>query len=216
MCRMRSVLLTVVLFLSAITASAQNTPITLNFSGSGLGNSSGPILAGQGTLSPYGAALIVVTGVAGGDGIDLSFTITSNNQSGDILSASAVGQLGSNVITGTATILQGLGQFANFTGSFTFSINAPFSPTAGVVSFTVTGSGTLTAPPACNNFSLSAGGQAFSPGGGTGFVDVIAPQSCVWNTANVPSWVSAGTRAPDLPTSATSWLPTADRRGARR
>ena len=58
----------------------------------------------------------------------------------------------------------------------------------------MTGSGTLTAPPACNNFSLSAGGQAFSPAGGTGFVNVTAPQSCTWNTSDAPSWVSVTTQ----------------------
>ena len=133
MCGKRSVFLAVALLVAAVIASAQSTPITLNFSGSGLGNSSGPILAGQGTLSPYGSALVAITGVADAGGISLSITITGNNQSGDILVASAEGQLGSNVISGTATVLQGLGQFANFTGSFTFSINAPFSSTAGVV-----------------------------------------------------------------------------------
>ena len=194
MCGKRSVFLAVALLVSGVAASAQSTPITLNFSGSGLGNSSGPILAGQGTLSPYGSVLLAITGVADPGGINIAFTITSNNQNGDILYASAEGQLGSNVITGTATVLQGLGQFANFTGSFTFAINAPFSSTAGVVNFTMTGSGTLTAPPACNNFSLSAGGQAFSPAGGTGFVNVTAPQGCTWNTANVPSWVSGTTQ----------------------
>ncbi len=188
----RSVILAVAVMALGMAARAQNTAVTLNFSGSGIGNSSGPILSGQGTFAPYGPALIAITGAAVGGGINVAMTITRNNQSGDLLTASGVGQLGSNAITGTATVQLGLGAFTNFTGSFTFSINAPFSATAGLVNFTMTGSGTLTAPPACNNFLLSAGGQAFSPSGGTAFVNVTAPQTCVWNTTGAPSWVSIG------------------------
>ncbi len=48
----------------------------------------------------------------------------------------------------------------------------------------------LTQPPPVCNYALSAGGQAFSPAGGTGTLGVTVPNGCDWSVSGVPSWVT--------------------------
>ena len=121
------------------TASAQ-TAITFSFTGPGTGNGSTFSLAGSGTLTPYGATTIAITGgLANG-----SFTVASVATFGDgsTLSFSASPSVMQNMYSGTATITSGTGRFAGATGFFTFVVTVS-SGANGTFSFTDTGSGTI-------------------------------------------------------------------------
>lgn len=176
-------------FFAAAIASGAQTQVSLSFSGSGIGNTSGISLAGEGSMTPYGSGNIAITGVPTASGPNISITVALNNGN-DIVTAVGVGHLGTNAITGTATVIPGLGVFAGITsGTFDFTINAPFGPTAALVNFTMTGSGTLSIGPACT-YTLSVGGQAFSAAGGTGNIGISAPQGCAWSASDIPSWIT--------------------------
>jgi hypothetical protein len=175
-----------------MAATAQTTQISLSFTGSGLGSTSGVSLAGEGTMTPYGSGPIAITGVPTGNTINLAFTITLNNGN-DIITAIGSGQFGTNVITGSATFYPGSGVFTNImTGTFEFSINAPFGTGPTIVNFTMAGSGTLSSQSTCT-YTLSAGGQAFAAAGGTGSIGITAPQGCTWSASGAPGWITSST-----------------------
>jgi uncharacterized protein (TIGR03437 family) len=123
-------------------ADAQSmTSTTLSFTGSGSGNSSSLSLNGSGTLAPYGSATVAITGGGGSKSLSLTFAFTLAD--GDTLNASGPGSTGPDQISGTATVGGGTGAFAGATGSFSYSISAPFGTTSSSVQFTLTGSGTI-------------------------------------------------------------------------
>ncbi len=49
--------------------------------------------------------------------------------------------------------------------------------------------GGVTASAQCS-YALNAGGQAFTPAGGSGSILVTAPQGCAWNVTGTPGWVT--------------------------
>src|SRR5579871_2302093 len=175
----RSAIFALTLFLSAgITASAQSTALTLSFTGTGNGSSAGFLLNGTGTITPLGSTRIQVNGTPVGATTSISFEFFVQDNS--TLSAEAQVPTAPGTLTGTATINGGTGAYAGATGSFTFSLTAPFG--AQILPFTLTGSGQLGQGAICG-YVLDRGGQAFTAAGGAGTVNIGTATGCPWSLA---------------------------------
>ena len=185
----RSAIFALTLFLSAgITASAQSTGISLSFTGTGNGSSAGFLLNGTGTITPLGSTRIQVNGTPVGASTSISFEFFVQDNS--TLAAEATITTTPGTLTGTATIDGGTGAYAGATGSFTFTLTAPFG--SQILPFTLTGSGQLGQGAICG-YVLDSGGQAFPATGGTGSVNITTATGCPWSLAGAPSWVTNAT-----------------------
>ncbi len=185
----RSAIFALILFLSAgITVNAQSTGLTLSFTGTGNGSSAGFLLNGTGTISPLGSARIQVNGTPEGASTSISFEFFVQDNS--TLSAEAQVTTASGTLTGTATINGGTGAYTGATGSFSFTLTAPFG--SQILPFTLTGSGQLGEGAICG-YVLDSGGQAFPATGGTGSVNITTATGCPWSLAGAPSWVTNST-----------------------
>ena len=181
----RSAVFALILFLSAgITASAQSTGLTLSFTGTGNGSSTSFLLNGTGTVTPLGSTRIQVNGTPEGAITSLSFEFFVQDNS--TLSAEAQVVTAPSTLTGTATINGGTGAYAGATGSFSFTLTAPFG--SQILPFTLTGSGQLGQGAICG-YVLDSGAQAFTAAGGTGTVNITTATGCPWSIAGAPSWV---------------------------
>jgi len=159
----------------AISDARAQAPITnqisIDASGAGTGNeTNGLNLPGAGTMTPFGNITVLVTTppFPGSTTVPVTFTFTFAN--GDTLAATSTG-LAQKVVTGTATISGGTGQFQAATGSFQYTLAGQSGTNA---MFTLTGSGSVTSTvpagpvglsPGALNFSGIAGGD--SPGSQT-------------------------------------------------
>lgn len=182
--RQRSAIFALILFLSGgVTASAQSTALALSFTGTGNGSSTSFLLNGTGTLNPLGSARIQVNGTPEGAVTSVSFEFFIEDNS--TLSAEAQVATASGTLTGTANINGGTGAYAGATGSFTFSLSAPFG--SQILPFTLTASGQLGQGAICG-YVLDSGGQAFPATGGTGTVNITTAAGCPWSLAGAPSW----------------------------
>lgn len=121
------------------TASAQ-TAINFSLTGTGTGSINSFSLTGNGTFTPYGQTSISVTGGSQGGAFGVTFTVTFADQS--TWTATSTPKISQNVISGTATITSGTGDFAGATGSFTYTTTIT-AKTGNGLSFTCTGSGTV-------------------------------------------------------------------------
>ncbi len=185
----RSAIFALILFLSAgIPVSAQSTGLTVSFTGTGNGTSAGFLLNGTGIITPLGSTRIQVNGVPEGAITSISFEFFIQDNS--TLSAEAQVPTTPNALTGTATINGGTGAYAGATGSFTFTLTAPFG--SMILPFTLTGSGQLGQGAICG-YVLDSGGQAFPATGGTGTVNITTAAGCPWSLAGAPSWVTNAT-----------------------
>lgn len=185
----RSAIFALTLFLSAgITVNAQSTGISLSFTGTGNGSSTSFVLNGTGTVTPLGSTRIQVNGTPEGAFTSLSFEFFVQDNS--TLSAEAQVATAPATLTGTATINGGTGAYAGATGSFTFTLAAPFG--SQILPFTLTGSGQLGEGAICG-YVLDSGGQAFPAAGGTGTVNITTATGCPWSLAGAPSWVANAT-----------------------
>ncbi|MDP9112787.1 MAG: hypothetical protein M3O20_03805, partial [Acidobacteriota bacterium] len=183
--RQRSAIFALILFLSGgVTASAQSTALALSFTGTGNGSSTSFLLNGTGTVNPLGSARIQVNGTPEGAVTSVSFEFFIEDNS--TLSAEAEVATASGTLTGTANINGGTGAYAGATGSFTFSLTAPFG--SQILPFTLTGSGQLGQGAICG-YVLDGGGQAFPATGGTGTVNITTAAGCPWSLAGAPSWI---------------------------
>jgi uncharacterized protein (TIGR03437 family) len=151
---------------SASALLAQTTPVTLSFKGGGTGNGGGLHLTGSGTVTPFGAANITITGDIGN--LYIVISPQDNVQCGqgtaimtDQIYAGSSGNAGVETISGTATVTGGTCNFLDATGSFTYTITAPLSTSAASVSFKMSGSGTVT----FNKAALTDGYPIAGPGG---------------------------------------------------
>ncbi len=186
----RSAIFALTLFLSAgITARAQSTALTLSFTGTGIGTPLAFFLNGTGTLTPLGSARLSINGVPTGSTTSLAFAFLFPD--GSTLAAAAAATPAPGTLTGTTTITGGTGAFAGSTGSFTFSIAAPFD-TSQTLPFTFTGSGALGEGAICA-YVLDSGGKAFPPAGGTGNVNITTAAGCPWSLSGPASWVTNAT-----------------------
>ncbi len=185
----RSAVFALILLLGAgITLNAQSTAIALSFTGTGNGSSAGFTLNGTGTFTPLGPARIQINGTPVATSTSLSFEFFVQDNS--TLSAEAVVTTAPGTLTGTATINGGTGPYAGATGTFTFSLVAPFG--SQVLPFTFTGSGALGQGAICT-YALDSGGEAFSAAGGTGAVNITTAAGCSWSLLGPPSWVTNAT-----------------------
>ncbi len=185
----RSAIFVLTLFLGAgITVNAQSTAITLSFTGTGNGSSGGFFLNGTGTFTPLGSGRLQVTGIPAGSSTSLAFAFLTQDNS--TLAAEATVTTTPGTLTGTATISGGTGAYAGATGSFTFTLTAPFG--SQVLPFTLTGSGQLGEGAICG-YVLDSGGRAFPAAGGTGTVNITTAVGCPWSFFGAPSWVTNAT-----------------------
>jgi hypothetical protein len=136
------------------TASAQ-TAISFSLTGTGTGTINSFSLTGNGTFTPYGQTSISVKGGSQGGAFGVTFTVTFADQS--TWTATSTANVSKNVISGTATITSGTGDFAGATGSFTYTATIT-AETGGALSFTVTGSGTVTTGQIYYFSDLASGG----------------------------------------------------------
>ncbi len=184
----RSAIFALTLLLGAGSgAHAQSTGLTLSFTGTGNGSSAGILLNGTGTLTPLGAARLQVTGVPTGSTTSISFEFLLGDATAT-LSAEAAATSSAGTLSGTATINGGTGAYAGATGSFTFSITAPFG--SPILPFTFTGSGALGQGAICT-YALDSGGAAFPAAGGNGSVNITTATGCPWSMAGAPSWITS-------------------------
>src|SRR5208282_5945729 len=121
------------------TASAQ-TAISFSLTGTGTGSINSFSLTGSGTITPYGQTTIAVTGGSQGGSFGVTFTVTFPDQS--TWTATSTPTVSKNVVSGTATFNSGKGTFAGATGSFTYYTTIT-AKTGNSLSFTCTGSGTI-------------------------------------------------------------------------
>ncbi|HSR05629.1 MAG TPA: hypothetical protein VLM42_00645 [Bryobacteraceae bacterium] len=185
----RSAIFALTLFLGAgITANAQSTAITLSFTGTGNGSSAGFFLNGTGTFTPLGSARLQITGIPAGSSTSLAFAFLLQDNS--TLAAESAATTGPGTLTGTANITGGTGAYAGATGSFSFTLTAPFG--SQILPFTLTGSGALGEGAICG-YVLDSGGQAFPAAGGTGTVNITTATGCPWSFAGAPGWVTNAT-----------------------
>ena len=91
------------------------------------------------------------------------------------------------------------GMTATVTGQIAFSPVSSLSMTLTVAGTATFGSDTLTLgalsaqiqlPASGCNSTVSPGGQAFGPMGGTGSINITTSPGCPWGVFNVPSWVA--------------------------
>lgn len=185
----RSAIFALTLFLSAgISADAQSTALTLSFTGTGNGSSAGFLLNGTGTVTPLGSTRIQVNGTPVGSNTSISFEFFVQDNS--TLAAEATVATTPGTLTGTATIDGGTGAYAGATGSFTFTLTAPFG--SQILPFTLTASGQLGEGAICG-YVLDSGGQAFPATGGTGTVNITTATGCPWSLSGAPVWVANAT-----------------------
>ena len=136
-------------------ANAQ-TAFSFSMSGTGTGTLSSFSLQGSGTISPYGLTSATVTGGSQSGSFGITFQVTFPD--GSTWSATSAPTRTKNVITGTATITSGTGIFAGGTGSFTYTTTIT-SDVSGNLTFTTTGSGTMSTASESYYFShLAFGG----------------------------------------------------------
>src|SRR5271165_3879183 len=135
-----------------VPANAQSSlPITLNFSGTGIAGSQVEVLSASGSISPLGPAKVTITVDGGDPNYALIFNfIGGADANGNAPTLSAFGPAirpspDSPLLKGAAKINDGTGRFATAGGSFQFIVNAPNPGASQSFSFTLTGSGTLTA-----------------------------------------------------------------------
>jgi len=186
----RSAILAFTLFLSlGIAADAQSTALTLSFTGSGIGTSLGFFLNGNGTLAPIGTARLSINGVPTGSTTSLAFAFLFPD--GSTMAAAAAANPAPGTLTGTATISGGTGAFAGATGSFTFSVAAPFG-TSQTLPFTLNGSGALGQGAICA-YVLDTGGEAFPAAGGAGSVNITTAAGCPRSLSGPAGWVTNAT-----------------------
>jgi len=186
----RSTIFALTLLLSiGLAANAQSTALTLSFTGTGIGTPLGFFLNGTGTLTPLGSARLSINGVPTGSTTSLAFAFLFPD--GSTMAAAAAATPAPGTLTGTATITGGTGAFAGATGSFTFSIAAPFD-TSQTLPFTFTGSGALGQGAICG-YVLDSGGEAFPAAGGTGTVNITTAAGCPWSLSGPASWVTNAT-----------------------
>ena len=172
-----------------LSANAQSTGLTLSFTGTGINSTLGFFLNGHGTITPLGTATLSITGVPTGSTTSLAFAFLFAD--GSTMAAAASATPGPGTLTGTATITGGTVAYAGATGSFTFSIAAPFD-TSQTLPFTFTGSGALGQGAICADL-LDTGGAAFPPAGGTGTVNITTAVGCPWSVAGPPNWITNAT-----------------------
>jgi hypothetical protein len=185
----RSAIIGLTLFLSAgITVNAQSTALMLSFTGTGNGSSAGFLLNGTGTVTPLGSTRIQVNGTPVGASTSISFEFFVQDNS--TLSAEAQVTTAPGTLTGTAMINGGTGAYAGATGSFTFTLTAPFG--SQILPFTLTGSGQLGEGAICG-YVLDSGGQAFPATGGIGTVNITTAPGCSWSLLGSPSWITNAT-----------------------
>jgi uncharacterized protein (TIGR03437 family) len=157
------------LILSCAQAQALVTSqISINVTGSGTGDEvSGFNLSGTGTLAPFGNVTVTITSTPAVTAT-IPLTVTFTFSDGDTLSATSMGQKGTDSVSGTASISGGTGQFKAATGSFQYGTVAPAGTTSANVQFTFTGSGSVTAAPAAGSVRVSPGALSFSANAGGG------------------------------------------------
>ena len=152
----------VVFFIAAILlvtgqwnpASAQ-TAISFSLTGTGTGTINSFSLNGSGNFAPYGQTSITVNGGTKNGSFGITFTITFLDQS--TWTATSVPTVSKNVVSGTATITSGTGDFAGATGSFTYTTTIT-SESGNGLGFTVTGSGTVNSGTPYYFSDLASGG----------------------------------------------------------
>lgn len=133
---------TLAVFVSCTAVRGQSTvPITLSFTGSGSGNVKGLSLSGSGMVAPYGAATVAISGAGTNLVVPLQFSFSLAN--GDTFTASSQSTPMAGGFSGTATLSGGTGALRNASGSFSFSIVGTAGAGGVVVSFTLTGSGSV-------------------------------------------------------------------------
>src|SRR5271154_5001603 len=144
------------LILSCAQAQALVTSqISINVTGSGTGDEvTGFNLSGTGTLAPFGNVTVTITSTPAVTAT-IPLTVTFTFSDGDTLSATSMGQKGTDSVSGTASISGGTGQFKAATGSFQYGTVAPAGTTSANVQFPFTGSGSVTAAPAAGSVRVS-------------------------------------------------------------